>query len=1347
MKKLLLLLASIAALHTHAQIRFSMVNPTTQQLSIKNYGASDVDVSAYRLCALFSYAAVGSQTLVSGDTFLSSGEEVTISWNFNTTSSDMGLYLPMGSFGSASAMVSFFQYGAGGQGRENVAATAGLWTAGTFFSGAGPYYYIGDGTNSGLATWDDQPLSLPVASVLINEVDVDQPALDSQEFIELVGEPGAALDGIVVVFFNGNTGGDASYFSISLDGQSIPSSGFFVLGNAAVPNVNLVFDDNLLQNGFDGIGVYEGTLAQWPAGTLPTATNLIDALVYGTADPADQALIDVLTPGQIQVDEGSANNTTAMARIPDGGIALDVSTYVAQTPTPGATNVIVLACDGGTITVNNSTTALEICSDLPDQPLTWTTSSTVAGDSYVYIVTDDLNNIVLISNTPEIDVDNLGSGDLRVWGLSYTGELDPSTTTVGLPATGIVSSECLDLSNNFVDLISVICNPESCDGGVLSTLEGATSFDVCIDGTPDIINLQTTSISEGTYEYVLTTSTNTFIQLIPSDFDLNGLAAGSYNIWGVSYFDMLIPSTIEVGDDATQIETDGSCIALSQNFISVTADPCLPSPCDGGSITSSEGSYAVLCIGDDNASLELSNETTGSASYAYVLTTEDNTIVAFNIANTFIANDYTVGTYRIWGISFDGEIDGTSTEPGDAATAIATSGTCTELSANFITVIVHECVYNEGCANLFISEYVEGPSFQKAIEIFNPTNFTVDLSEYSLRAFNNGAVDFTNVLQMQGELAPGAVFIVSNSNASPELLALADTLSQVTLFNGDDALQLVHVEEVIDVVGVVGQDPGTQWVFGEGSTLDKTLVRKPSVTAGTPDWTLSTGQWLVYESGDISFLGAHTYFPCPIPPQIGFELSAASLPEEDGVISVDVTAFNILEAATVQIDAAEGTAFLGSDFSASFPIVLNFEPGTSTQTFDVTLVDDAIEEAVEFFTLELSSAIEVNWTNQALTVTIEASDINYDLYDIAEVTTTDADGVLDSLDVNCELRGVVHGVNWNGSGIHFHIMDDFDGIKVFSANQNFGYTVNEGDLVSVRGQIAQFRGQAEIRPVSIEILSTDNSLQVPIVVSGLAEGNESRMVRINCLELTNTAQWTNNPSGFFVDATDGINTVRLRMDGDTDLAASPLLAGKFSVVGIVEQDDETAPYDDSYVVWLRGLTDVQDRVLAAFNTFDELQYGDDGANFNFLSSSLGNSTNDWDFGDGTSSAAESPTHTYDFGFLSANPTFDISLTVTNDEGCSHSTSITVDAVYVSVEELTAAHWTVYPNPTVGLLNVQSNELLEELTLLDASGRIVERLNNVRAFNYVLDMNEFTAGIYFMTVHTASGVSTKLIQKQ
>jgi len=43
------------------------------------------------------------------------------------------------------------------------------------------------------------------------------------------------------------------------------------------------------------------------------------------------------------------------------------------------------------------------------------------------------------------------------------------------------------------------------------------------------------------------------------------------------------------------------------------------------------------------------------------------------------------------------------------------------------------------CSELFISEYVEGWSNNKAIEIVNPTNASIDLSSYELRRYSNGS--------------------------------------------------------------------------------------------------------------------------------------------------------------------------------------------------------------------------------------------------------------------------------------------------------------------------------------------------------------------------------------------------------------------------------------------------------------------------------------------------------------------------------------------------------------------------------------------------------------------------------
>jgi len=176
------------------------------------------------------------------------------------------------------------------------------------------------------------------AQVVINEVDADQVGTDAAEFIELYGAPGQSLNGMVMVWFNGAAA--TSYKAVDLSGNVIPASGYFVIGNAGVANVNVTFTGNTLQNGADGIAIYTGTAAAWPNGTAVSATGLVDALVYGTADADATNLLTVLTPGQPQADETAATPTlnNSSSRLPDGGAAFNTAAYVAQLPTPGASN-------------------------------------------------------------------------------------------------------------------------------------------------------------------------------------------------------------------------------------------------------------------------------------------------------------------------------------------------------------------------------------------------------------------------------------------------------------------------------------------------------------------------------------------------------------------------------------------------------------------------------------------------------------------------------------------------------------------------------------------------------------------------------------------------------------------------------------------------------------------------------------------------------------------------------------------------------------------------------------------------------------------------------------------------
>ena len=112
-------------------------------------------------------------------------------------------------------------------------------------------------------------------------------------------------------------------------------------GNTGVANVDLVFSDGSLQNGADAVALYVGDAVDFPDGTVPTGTDLIDALVYDTDDADDAGLLAALTPGQAQINERGGGNGPfhSNSRVPNGGSALDTSSYVQQDPTPGESNL------------------------------------------------------------------------------------------------------------------------------------------------------------------------------------------------------------------------------------------------------------------------------------------------------------------------------------------------------------------------------------------------------------------------------------------------------------------------------------------------------------------------------------------------------------------------------------------------------------------------------------------------------------------------------------------------------------------------------------------------------------------------------------------------------------------------------------------------------------------------------------------------------------------------------------------------------------------------------------------------------------------------------------------------
>ena len=134
--------------------------------------------------------------------------------------------------------------------------------------------------------------------------------------------------------------------------------------------------------------------------------------------------------------------------------------------------------------------------------------------------------------------------------------------------------------------------------------------------------------------------------------------------------------------------------------------------------------------------------------------------------------------------------------------------------------------------DLIISEYIEGSSYNKAIEIYNGTESPVNLGIYTLELYSNGSTDPVVIPLGSVDLNARNTFVVANPSAVAAILEDADLASSALNFNGNDALVLRRDGLAVDRLGQVGFDPGTSWACDDGSTYNATLRRRSGVCSG-----------------------------------------------------------------------------------------------------------------------------------------------------------------------------------------------------------------------------------------------------------------------------------------------------------------------------------------------------------------------------------------------------------------------------------------------------------------------------------------------------------------------------------
>ena len=142
-------------------------------------------------------------------------------------------------------------------------------------------------------------------------------------------------------------------------------------------------------------------------------------------------------------------------------------------------------------------------------------------------------------------------------------------------------------------------------------------------------------------------------------------------------------------------------------------------------------------------------------------------------------------------------------------------------------------------AQLIISEYLEGPSNDKCIEIYNTTGAAINLTGYNLKLYFNGSSTSGGTINLSGSIPSCGTYVICNTSASQA--GSANLTSGGLTYNGNDAVGLYNGSTLLDLFGNIGNDPGTEWTGVGNGTADDGFVRNTSYCTGVTVDPIGTG--------------------------------------------------------------------------------------------------------------------------------------------------------------------------------------------------------------------------------------------------------------------------------------------------------------------------------------------------------------------------------------------------------------------------------------------------------------------------------------------------------------------------
>ena len=429
---------------------------------------------------------------------------------------------------------------------------------------------------------------------------------------------------------------------------------------------------------------------------------------------------------------------------------------------------------------------------------------------------------------------------------------------------------------------------------------------------------------------------------------------------------------------------------------------------------------------------------------------------------------------------------------------------------------------------LFFSEYGEGSSNNKYMEIYNGTGSEVDLTGLAFPNVANdpateGEYEYWNTFPAGAVVAPGDVYVIAHPESDATILAHAD-YTFTYLSNGNDGFCLVEGTEdsytIVDCIGDWNGNPGDGWdVAGVSeATMNHTLVRQATVTEGNAgDWDASAGtsqddsEWVVLDQDTWDYIGSHPHDIAVDEPSISIlsPEDGATLFSDQVTIEFSVSNFIVGSAG----DDVDGHVHYTLDdnnavmYYSTDPISLT-DVSVGDHVFYIWLVDNNHESLDPFVGDTLNFNIS------------EAGEIT-SIYDIQFVSDPDSDDASPLNGEEVTIQGIVTAEFWGSDQYRYMNVQDeegpwngivcfeYDGWHLFpwvDASGNAHPGPGEGDEVTLTGTIEEYYNLTELASVTSGIVhgASDDELTPSFIsISEIGEAYEGCLIAVEDVVVTN----------------------------------------------------------------------------------------------------------------------------------------------------------------------------------------------------------------------------------------------------